>query len=70
VALEFLSLELKPGDSVEVEQLQGERRRFELPIAGTVKEFIGISAYLELDAMNRMLGEGERCRVEGSAATQ
>ncbi len=53
-------LELRPGDRVQVEQLQGERRRFELPVAGTVKEFIGISAYLELDAMNRVLGEGER----------
>lgn len=53
-------LDVRRGDLIEVEQLQGARRRFTVPVAGTVKEYIGISAYMELDAMNRLLGEGER----------
>lgn len=53
-------LGVRRGDRIEVEQLQGTRRRFELAVAGTVQEFIGINAYMELDALNRALGEGER----------
>ncbi|GMU43107.1 MAG: ABC transporter permease [Xanthomonadales bacterium PRO6] len=53
-------LDVRRGDGVEVEQLQGARRHFELPVDGTVQEFIGINAYMELDALNRALGEGER----------
>ena len=53
-------LDVKRGDLIEVEQLQGARRRFEVAVAGTVNEYIGISAYMELDAMNRLLMEGER----------
>jgi putative ABC transport system permease protein len=48
------------GDLVEVEELQGARKRFSVPVAGTVQEFIGINAYMELDALNTLLGEGER----------
>ena len=53
-------LGVRRGDLVEVEQLQGARQHFRVPVAGTVREFIGINAYMELDALNRLLGEGER----------
>jgi putative ABC transport system permease protein len=53
-------LGVRRGDQVEVEQLQGARRHFSVPVAGTVQEFIGINAYMELDALNALLGEGER----------
>lgn len=53
-------LNLKRGDRVEVEQLQGARQHFTVPVAGTVQEFIGINAYMDLDALNALLGEGER----------
>lgn len=53
-------LAVAPGDTVEVEQLQGERRRLQVVVAGTVQEYIGINAYMELDALNRLLAEGER----------
>lgn len=53
-------LDVAPGDSVEVEQLQGKRRRLEVVVAGTVQEYIGVHAYMELDALNRLLAEGER----------
>jgi putative ABC transport system permease protein len=48
------------GDNIEVEQLQGARQHFTVPVAGTVQEFIGINAYMDLDALNALLGEGER----------
>jgi putative ABC transport system permease protein len=51
---------VRRGDVVEVEQLQGARRHFSVPVAGTVQEFIGINAYMDLDALNALLGEGER----------
>lgn len=59
---EFLAqmLGVVRGDLVEVEQLQGARRHFSVPVAGTVQEFIGINAYMDLDALNALLGEGER----------
>lgn len=53
-------LGVRRGDLVEVEQLQGARRHFSVPVAGTVQEFIGINAYMDLDALNALLGEGER----------
>lgn len=52
-------LDVRPGDLVEVEALQGSRARFRIPVVGTVREYIGINAYLELSALNRWLGEGQ-----------
>jgi putative ABC transport system permease protein len=48
------------GDTVEAEQLTGARRRFSLPIVGLAEEYIGVSGYLRIEALNRALGEGER----------
>jgi len=53
-------LNVKRGDLIEVQQLQGARLHFSVPVAGTVQEFIGINAYMDLDALNTLLGEGER----------
>ncbi len=52
-------LGVSPGDSVIVEVQQGARQVVELPVAGTVSEAIGIAAYMELDALNRALAEGD-----------
>lgn len=53
-------LDVRRGDLIEVEQLQGARRHFSVPVAGTVKEYIGINAYMDLDALNALLSEGDR----------
>jgi putative ABC transport system permease protein len=50
-------LEVGPGDSVEVEVLEGRRRRLRMKIAGMVDEMFGISAYAQLSTIDRMLGE-------------
>ena len=52
-------LGLRVGDSVEVEFLQGERLRQPVPVVALVNESMGLLAYMERDALNRLLGEGD-----------
>jgi putative ABC transport system permease protein len=47
-----------PGDSLQVEFLEGRREILDIPVAGLVKEFMGVSAYMDLDGLNRVLKEG------------
>lgn len=47
-----------PGDTIQVEVLEGSRPTVEVPVAGLVREFIGTSSYMSLPALNRLLGEG------------
>ncbi len=50
-------LGVKAGDMVRVHVREGERRVFELPVDRLVEEWIGLSAYIELDTLARRLGE-------------
>ncbi|MFH7325732.1 ABC transporter permease [Desulfurivibrio sp. C05AmB] len=54
---EMLALQI--GDPVRVESLEGRRQVLDLPVVGLVNEHIGVSAYMEMAALNRALGEGE-----------
>ena len=51
-------LGLSVGDPVEIELLEGHRRRLDLPLAGLVDEPFGLSAYMNIDALNRLMREG------------
>lgn len=51
-------LEVKPGDMVTVEVLEGARPVRATVVAGTVDELVGMSAYMDLDALNRFMREG------------
>lgn len=51
-------LAVSAGDNVTVEVLEGARPVRQARVAGTVSEFIGLSAYMRLDALNRLMGEG------------
>ncbi len=51
-------LHVAPGDKVTVEVLEGRRAVHELLIAGTVDDLLGANAYMNLDALNRMMQEG------------
>lgn len=51
-------LEVRPGDKLHIEILEGRRRSLELSVEGLVAEFVGVSAYMELDSLDRLLGEG------------
>lgn len=54
------ALLLRPGDSVTVRVLSGHRREREVTVTGLAEDFAGIAAYMDLDAVNRLLGEGDR----------
>ncbi len=52
-------LHVGPGDSVQVELLEGDHRTLHVKVAGLVDELFGLSAYARLNTLNRMLKEGE-----------
>ena len=45
------------GDPVRIRILEGRRQTVQVPVTGTVREFVGASAYMHLDTVNRILGE-------------
>jgi putative ABC transport system permease protein len=47
------------GQSITVEVLEGARPVREVAVVGTVDELIGLSAYMDKGALNRLLKEGE-----------
>jgi putative ABC transport system permease protein len=51
-------LHVKPGEDVTVEVLEGARPVRQTPLAGTVNQFLGVSGYMRLDALNRFMREG------------
>lgn len=50
-------LDAQAGDVLDVEVLEGRRRRLQLPVAGTAEEYIGTPAYLEMNELARVIGE-------------
>ncbi len=51
-------LHIQPGELLTVEVLAGDRPTRQVPVVGLVEETIGVSAYMELAALNRLLREG------------
>lgn len=51
-------LRVGPGDSLEVKMLEGRRRTVTVAVSGVVEDFIGLAAYMNLDALHRMAGDG------------
>ncbi|MEM8806226.1 MAG: FtsX-like permease family protein [Cyanobacteria bacterium P01_G01_bin.38] len=51
-------LHLNLGDTVTVEVLEEERPTLQLPISGLVDEMVGISVYMDIHALNRVMQEG------------
>lgn len=47
------------GDTLWVESLEGRRVVRAVPLAGLSEDFAGVVAYMELGALNRLLGEGD-----------
>ena len=52
-------LGLRIGDRVRVEVLEGSQRTLAVPLSATVREMMGLNAYMERRALNRLLGEGD-----------
>jgi putative ABC transport system permease protein len=51
-------LEVRPGDTVVVEVMEGKRPVRTAVIAGLIDDFVGTSAYMDLRAVNRLMREG------------
>jgi len=47
-----------PGDSVSIEVMEGRRRKRDLQANASVQEVMGMASYMEIDALNRLTGEG------------
>ena len=52
-------LGLRVGDRVRVEVLEGRERTLELVVGATVREMMGMNAYMDRPSLNRALGDGD-----------
>jgi putative ABC transport system permease protein len=52
-------LAVGPGDIVAVEILEGYRPQRQLPVTGVVDDVLGLSAYLDIDELHRLMREGD-----------
>jgi putative ABC transport system permease protein len=51
-------LQVQPGQSVEVEVLSENRATLQLPVTGVIREYQGLNAYMQIDALNQELRRG------------
>lgn len=51
-------LRVRPGERLEVEIMEGHRRTVNIPLVATVDEPLGVSAYMDRRALNRLMREG------------
>ncbi|MCZ7640904.1 MAG: ABC transporter permease [Verrucomicrobia bacterium] len=52
-------LQARVGDPLVVEVLEGRRMTRVVPLVGLAEDLAGVAAYMDLRALNRMLGEGD-----------
>jgi putative ABC transport system permease protein len=53
-------LAVRPGDALQVRVLDGKRPEFTVTVAALSEDFAGTAAFMEINALNRLLGEGDR----------
>ena len=53
------SLHVSPGDEIIVEVMEGTRPTRTVKVAALVDDFMGISAYMEIGSLNRLMREGD-----------
>ncbi len=51
-------LGVEPGDEITAEVLEGERPLKRIVVTGTAHQYLGVGAYMRLDALNRLMREG------------
>ena len=51
-------LDVKPGDLIAVETMEGRRLKRELPVIAIVDESIGMASYMDIVTLNHLTGEG------------
>ena len=52
------ALDVRPGDLVTVEVLEGRRSVVQIPVSGLSVGYVGLGATMEIGALNRLMGEG------------
>lgn len=52
-------LGVSAGDTIRVEVMEGHRHARNLPVAALVEEAVGMAVYMDIDALNRLTGEGD-----------
>jgi len=52
-------LNVRPGDEVVVEVQEGSRLTRSVPVARLTRQFIGLAAYMDVGALNRLTGVGQ-----------
>jgi putative ABC transport system permease protein len=52
-------LNMRAGERIEVEALEGARSHSEILVAGVVKDLFGLVAYMDRSALNRLMREGD-----------
>ncbi len=58
-------LDLRPGDSVDVEVLEGKRPHAAMTVVGLLDELLGIGAYIRIGALNRLMDEADSINAVG-----
>lgn len=53
-------LGVKAGDDLTISLLDGKRRQMTVPVVALAEDFAGTAAYMEIDALNRLVGDGDR----------
>jgi putative ABC transport system permease protein len=54
---------LKPGDTIQLELLEGNRRKIRVTVANLVEEILGQGCYMQSEALSRLLGEERSINV-------
>ena len=52
-------LHVKPGDTLTVEVLEANRPVRQVTVTGLVDELLGVQAYIDIQALNRLMREGK-----------
>lgn len=51
-------LHIEVGDMLTIEVLESNRPTVQVPVVGTAKEYLGVNVYMQREALNRLLKEG------------
>src|SRR5690606_8419862 len=52
-------LDVKLGESVQIEVLEGRRPQRDVVVRGLVTDYAGVHAYMHIDAVRTLMSEGE-----------
>lgn len=52
-------LGVRPGDMITAEVLEGAQPVLRVPVTGSFEQFLGVTSYMDLGALNRVMKEGQ-----------